>query len=175
MLRNSAYGGLVGMLPRTTRRGLVILRPLLCTRRQTLRDFLSHNQIRWREDASNQSPKYFRNRLRKLLAAAPSLSDELLALSAACTQLRQWARSAAPELNETINVEKLAKLPKILAAESARKWLMARGMPAREVQKSVIERLLAMADDAATSPRQDFPGKLRIRRRGGIIFGDGGA
>ncbi|HMB96249.1 MAG TPA: tRNA lysidine(34) synthetase TilS [Tepidisphaeraceae bacterium] len=172
LLRNSSYTSLAGMLPRITIDKLLILRPLLGVRRQALRDYLLKNNLRWREDASNQSPKYFRNRMRKLLAAYPSLFDELIDLSAACARLRQWARSTAPPLQERISINDFANLPKILANESSRKWLIDRGVPAREIKIGVIDRLIAMADDAATPARQDFPGGVRVRRRGRIIFSD---
>jgi tRNA(Ile)-lysidine synthetase-like protein len=172
LLRNSAYGGLVGMQPQATLGSLLILRPLLHTRRQSLRNYLTQNHLAWREDASNESAKYLRNRLRKLLATEPRLIDDLLVLSEACGRLRQWTRSVAPTLDEEIRVEELAKLPKILADESIRNWLIARGVPPPKVESSVIERLLAMAADAATPPKQEFPGKRSVRRRGGIIFVD---
>ena len=43
---------------------LEVIRPLLASRRQELRDFLLENELSWREDASNAEPFATRNRMR---------------------------------------------------------------------------------------------------------------
>lgn len=170
LLRGSDYVALGGMAQRTIIGGSLILRPLLSIRREELRAYLATNQMSWREDASNQSPEYLRNRLRRLLvASSPAMSERLIELGQTCAALRQWARSAAPLLEERFSTATLARLPAILAAESARRWLIDRGMPAEHVQTEAIRRLIAMASDAATPARQDFPGPMRVCRRAGVI------
>jgi tRNA(Ile)-lysidine synthase len=170
LVRGSHYAGLAAMSPRTILGELIVIRPLLGVRREKIRGYLSQQNIDWKEDASNQSSKFFRNQLRKLLAGHPQLVDELISLSSACAQLRNWSRSTAPVFEEQLNIAKLARLPKILASESARQWLIDRGVPAKQIESTTIERLIAMANDAATGARQDFPGGLHLRRRGGVIF-----
>ena len=68
-----------------------LLRPLLFTRPQALRELLRQCGIVWREDASNDSPAFTRNRLRHnvlplLRAENPSLDRSMAAL----WQLAQW-------------------------------------------------------------------------------------
>jgi hypothetical protein len=64
----------------------------------------------------------------------------------------------------------------VLAAEAARAWLAGRGAPRDELSAAVLGRLVAMARDAATPPRVNFPGGLWVgRRRGriGVVASDG--
>lgn len=169
LLRGSLSAGLAGMSPRAMVGGLLILRPLLGVPGEMLRQHLRSRGIAWREDSSNASPRYLRNRVRAMLRGDAALSAALLDLSRACAALRQWTRRGAPTLGESFAVAELADLPRILAAESARRWLVARAAPADELGPDVIDRLIEMAADAASAPRQHFPGGLLVRRRAGRI------
>jgi len=169
LLRGSGPAGLAGMSPRATVGGLLILRPLLAVPGELLRQHLRSRGIAWREDASNASPRYLRNRVRAILRSDAALSAALLELSRACGALRQWTRRNAPTLGECFAAADLADLPRILAAESARRWLVERGSPPGQVSPGAIGRLIAMAADAATPSRQCFPGGLLVRRRAGRV------
>lgn len=169
LLRGSSAAGLAGMSPRTELAGLTIFRPLLRLRHADLVDHLRRELLAWREDASNTSDDYLRNRLRKLLIAAPSLANALTDLATACTDLRDWTSQTAPTLAETFSVAELADLPEPLARESARRWLVDRGAPVDQAGSAAAARLIAMASDAATPSRQDFPGSLAVRRSRGAI------
>jgi hypothetical protein len=145
---------------------------LLRLRRAALREYLNCIGQPWREDASNASPQYERNRLRMLLGAKPELTASLLALASASRRQRNWVRSAAPTLSDTFAAGDLRDLPEVLAHESARCWLAARGAPPDELPPATLDRLIRVATDAASPPRQHFPGGLLVRRRGGAIFAD---
>lgn len=172
LLRGSGVMGLGGMAGRTTVGGLLILRPLLGVRREQLRAFLASRGQPWREDASNQSGQYLRNRLRRGLAGQPALTDALLALGEACAELREWVRGQVPPLEAVLPVERLRDLPALVARETARQWLTGRGVPDHEIVPAVLDRLLAMAADAASPPRRHFPGRVLVRRWGGVLFVD---
>jgi hypothetical protein len=172
LLRGSGLSGLAGMSGRATVGGLLILRPLLAERRAELRHYLREIPQPWREDDSNRSPKYLRNRLRWVLGANPELTGALLALSLSCQELREWLRQAAPLLPERFTGIELGALPEVLAGESARKWLRSRGAPAGELSPTVLRRLIDLTTDAASPPRQSFPGNLLVRRRGGVIWAE---
>lgn len=169
LLRGSGPAGLRGMSADTVVSGLRILRPLLCVRRDALREHLRRIGQRWREDASNTSPKYARNRLRQFLAARPELLGPLLELGRSAGALRQWATSASPVLPESFAARELADLPSILADAAARNWLTRAGCPRDLITPETVEQLRTMAGDAATPPRQDFPGHVTIRRRAGRL------
>src|SRR5205823_3368696 len=158
--------GLAGMAERTTVGGLTMLRPLLAARREDLRQYLRGRGQPRREDESNASDDYFRNRLRRLLAAHPALTEDLLALAAACRELRRYPRRHAPVLPEEFAVAAVREVPPLLARESVRQWLESHGCPPEDLSRAVLDRLLLMATDAAAPARSHFSGPLLIRRKG---------
>ncbi|HEY2585160.1 MAG TPA: tRNA lysidine(34) synthetase TilS [Tepidisphaeraceae bacterium] len=169
LIRGSGPAGLVGMSGRMQMGDLVMLRPLLGVRRGLLREYLQAIGQGWREDASNASDDYLRNRLRKWLAEEPGVHEALIALCEACRGVSEWAKGAAPRLEEAFPVGRLAGLPDVLAHEAARQWLEARGAPPEELSEGVLERLVMMARDAASPPRAHFPGSVLVRRRSGVL------
>jgi hypothetical protein len=96
------------------------------------------------------------------VAAAVAAAD-------AMRELNDWARAAAPVLADAFAPRALAALPDVLAAEAARRWLTGRGVPRDELSPGVLDRLIEMARDAATPPRQQFPGGLTVARGKGTI------
>lgn len=181
LLRGSGPSGLCGMEPCATVAGLTILRPLLPARRSSLRQVLRHIDQPWREDESNASDRYLRNRLRRLLEARPELTEALLALGQACAETRDWVRANTPDFTGEgggLPVGALRALPIPLAREAARRWLAGKHVPPDDLTPDVLDRLIEMAADAASPPRRHFPGGLLVRRRAGRILmeaGDGDA
>lgn len=169
LLRGSGPMGLAGMERAADLGGLRMVRPLLGIRRDDLRGFLQRIGQPWREDASNASDKYLRNRLRRLLAEKTALFEPLVELGEACLALRDWTRGYSPVLGGTFCQSQLADLPSLLAAESARRWLMDRGVPPDQISPAIVSRLVTMATDAGSASRAHFPGGVLVRRRGGII------
>jgi tRNA(Ile)-lysidine synthase len=173
LLRGSGPAGLTGIAPRSVVRGLLVMRPLVRVTRAALRAYLADLGQAWREDASNASGAYLRNRLRPVLRNAPALTQSLLELAGSCAALRDWAHDAAPTLPPQFRVEQLCGLTPILSRESARRWLAARGAPEAALSPDVLDRLTAMAADAATPARQHFPGRLLVGRKGGLVSAAG--
>jgi tRNA(Ile)-lysidine synthase len=173
LLRGSGPAGLTGMRRDAVVGGLRVLRPLLAERREALRELLRGRGIGWREDASNRSPDQQRNRVRALLAGRPELHHTLLELADASGALVSWLRGCGPALGERIDVAQLRNVPPPVAREAARRWLARRS--GGEVSPAAAQRLVQMALDAASPPRQHFPGALLVRRRGGMIFVDDGS
>ncbi|CAN5677141.1 hypothetical protein BH09PLA1_BH09PLA1_24070 [soil metagenome] len=169
LLRGAGCSSLAGIAPSTTVDNVRVIRPLLTTRRDALRTFLVDSKHSWREDSSNTSPDYLRNRLRAILRSRDDLTEALLDLSAACASLNRWAKQCAPNLDEQFAIGQLDQLPAILARRSAGDWLKRRGVPAGLIDRAVIDRLRTMCADAATASRQQFPGGVFVRRRAGII------
>jgi tRNA(Ile)-lysidine synthase len=169
LLRGVGPAALGGIRPDAQVAGLRILHPLLGVRAAHLRAELVRRGATWREDASNESDKYLRNRLRGLLRTDDRLTAAMLGLGRACAAWRDWIDAAAPQLAESFRVSELHDLPDPLARHAVRRWLLARGAPADDLGPAVIDRLLAMVRDAATPPRQSFPGSLIVHRRRGII------
>lgn len=170
MLRGASAANLGGMQLQSKVGGLIILRPLLQIRRMSLREYLVSIGQNWREDASNESDRYARNRVRKILNENSGLAMDLLAIGQASRRLRAWTTTHAPKLDANFDVQQILSLPRILAHESARQWLASRNVPREELTAPIIERLLTMATDAASPPRAHFPGGILVHRRQGRIW-----
>jgi tRNA(Ile)-lysidine synthase len=169
LLRGSGFTAQAGMRERAVVGGVQIVRPLLDVRRETLRAYLRAMGQAWREDASNSSPTYLRNRVRAVLRDNPHLTQCLLDLGRACRDARQWVRQAAPLLGDCFPAALLARQPRIIAMESARRWLSQHGVADGAISSAAISQLLEMANDAASPARQHFPGRIVVARRRGEI------
>jgi tRNA(Ile)-lysidine synthase len=172
LLRGSGPLGLAGMSPRARIAGLTVLRPLLETRRSDLRSFLTKRDQPWREDASNQSDAYARNRVRKFLDSHPDLHEPLLVLGRSCSGCKRWIAENSPHLAQKFPAKALADLPRMLGRESARRWLASHSASAADLTPEVLDRLRGMAADAATPATFSFPANLRVHRRRGWISRD---
>jgi tRNA(Ile)-lysidine synthase len=60
LTRGTGLEGLTGIPVQNDR----VIRPLLCTSRQEIENYAKANDIQWREDSSNASDKYVRNKIR---------------------------------------------------------------------------------------------------------------
>lgn len=169
LLRGGGPAALAGMASDTRVGGVRIVRPLLAVDRERLRAMLAAADQPWREDQSNASPQYLRNRLRKILEKNPALSARLAALGRSCGQINAWTTANAPELAERFPSEALAGGGP-LARRAAAAWLAGRGVPRDRIDRASCDRLIEMAADAASAARMEFAGGVAVRRRGGVIF-----
>lgn len=169
LLRGSSQRGMVGMAIKSHLGGMTVMRPLLEVRRDALRHWLTSIGQGWREDSSNQSRQYARNRVRQWLAHHVELTPVLCEMAQANRQLREILSRVAPKLEDPFDLSRLWDLPKPIAAEACRKWLCRVGCPAGEITDQAIGKLLNMSNDAASSPRVHFPGGQWVIRKNGKI------
>lgn len=172
LLRGAGPAGLTGIRAESEVAGLTLLHPLLSVPRAALQQELLRRGLMWREDASNQSPAYLRNRVRALLEQHPALAQAMRDLGASCQAYGAALGASAPHLGPSFGLEQLREEPPPLARHAARRWLRERGAPGDDVNAATTDRLLAMARDAASPARQHFPGGLLVRRRRGVISVD---
>lgn len=104
LLRGSGTQGLAAMRPQATRGTLMLARPLLGIGRAEILAFLQALGQNWREDASNRSRRYTRNRLR--LDVFPAL--EALGGSGLSERLATTARLAAADDDLLVQQAQLA-------------------------------------------------------------------
>ena len=176
ILRGCGLRGLAGMAQKTRAHGVPVVRPLLWVRRAELRAFLAEQAQKWREDASNRSPFYLRNRVRTeilpvLEGVQPRVVELLIRLAAnarmaegllePATQ-RALARAivSKPRGAMVLNRVLLRKLPLELRRRVLRAALLACGVPADRID---FEQLLA-----ATRHLRKGPGK-KVQ----LVFGGG--
>lgn len=169
LARGSLWWTLRGIEPAAQHGELLVLRPLLAARRARLREYLETIGQAWREDASNESMQFARNRARTLLESNPALLAPSLELARSCDELCDWIDGVAPTLPAFFAVGELADRPVVIARLSAMRWLISQGCPPTECSTEVIDRLIEMCRDAATPQRQSFPGPFEVRRRSGTI------
>ncbi len=141
-LRGASIAGLAGIPPRRElAENLLLVRPLLHVTRQETRAFCETNDYPWREDSSNQSEIYTRNRVRHLLpqvAHAGSVSTEQLA--------RQTARAALlwREDNEFLNVM-AREQRELLTLQHGEDLLVLNGVRFAALPASIGRRVLRVA------------------------------
>jgi len=169
LLRGAGPAGLAGMAGQAQVAGITVLRPLLAVRREALREYLNSIGQCWREDASNQSDHYARNRLRKYLAGRGNLAESLLRLADASAAYRSWIVQNAPHLAQPFKAEALAEWPDMLARHAARRWLETGSGNREELLPAVLDRLVLMCRDVATPSRQQFPGGILVVRKKGVM------
>jgi len=185
MFRGSGPDGLGG-IPERSADGVVV-RPLLRVRRSEIEAYAAERGISWREDRSNDSVAYARNRLRlrwlpglsedfneQLLMAVGNLAEaqrrdsewigSLVEREAALrfTPEGSWLRTRAEDWHE---------LPEALARRLAR-WGLRRCGGERDATRVHLERMLAFLRAANPGARLELPGGTRLERdRAGFRLG----
>ncbi len=154
LARGSSSSGLAAPRPvQLHRDGRTFLRPLLTLRKTEILTALRAAGLGWREDASNATGDYFRNRVRHevlpaLHAASPhdplsgaALTRELLDEDAAA--LDAWLDELLPASSLTtysLQLTPLLDRPRALWRRALRRW-----PPAAELARAGFEQLLAAA------------------------------
>lgn len=170
LLRGAGIEGLCGIPRETVLGGIRILRPLLSVRRQLLREYLRAHGIPWREDASNASPHYQRNRVRILLDGHPELAVPLLEVAEAFARLSAWLDQETPRLIPSPMVRNLRDLDPLVQLHALRTWLLDQGIPGDEISLALLGRIREMVEDSASPPAIAAPGGVEVRRRGGRLM-----
>ncbi len=164
LLRGSGTAGLSGIHPVV--QGWII-RPLLGVRRSALRQWLAAGQQAWREDTSNQDPRFLRNRLRRevlpQLAAFNPRVVETLAHTAEVAREEEafWRRYLRPLLEScvqhredqiVVDREALRRWPRAVARRVLRQALIcAAELPGERPQPEAASAVSNPLWDAASS------------------------
>jgi tRNA(Ile)-lysidine synthase len=185
LLRGTGPDGLAG-IPERSPDGRIV-RPLLHVTRAQIVGFAAERGLAWREDASNESPAYARNRLRRewLPGLArefnPRLLRALASLAEAQRKDSEWIEShVAREALERfemdgsrlqIQTDGWRELPEALSRRLARCALERCGA-ARLVSRRHLERMDAFLRGGALDRTLELPGELRlVRDRTGVHLG----
>jgi tRNA(Ile)-lysidine synthase len=180
LLRGAGGTGLAAM--RTRSRDLI--RPLLAVTREEVLAHLRERGLPWREDPTNDDPRFRRNRVRRELIPYlesrinPSARKALARAAALAADESELLAGLARELAERIGRRDgegvvlarpgLASAPRALARLAIRHWLAEVG-GLREVSAAHVERILALAAcERASGRRLPLPGG----REACVRFGD---
>jgi tRNA(Ile)-lysidine synthase len=184
LFRGSGPDGLGG-IPERSADGAVV-RPLLRLSRADLERYARARGLRWREDASNSSPDYARNRLRKWLPRLaedfnPRLLRAIADLAEAQQRDSEWIRAAVEREADArlagegtwlrIDTKDWGALPAALARRVAREALVRAG-GARDVERVHLERMVTFLCSASPGRHIELPGGLSlVRDRAGFRLG----
>jgi tRNA(Ile)-lysidine synthase len=175
MLRGTGTTGLRGVRP-LTNDGIV--RPLLALHRDEIRRHLQHEGIAWREDATNESSAFLRNRVRSKLL--PLLRDWQPAIDASLQRIAEiseceeeyWTRETAAALADCAVVSadgvifdcrSLAHRHPALAIRVIRAAIGAVLGSLDRLAYSHLVRILDLARQTSGEGRVRFPGGIATR------------
>jgi tRNA(Ile)-lysidine synthase len=180
LLRGAGARGLSGIPPR---RGEVV-RPLIDRGRAEGLAWLSRRGLEWRDDPTNASPRYTRNRLRleiwpRLLELNPSLEA---ALARTADLLRDDERALAARARAllkaapTLEVARLRRAPRAVVRRVIRRLAFEAGGRAAVPEASHVERALELLDGEGDRQVELRAGLVTSRRgrRLSVAKGAGG-
>ncbi|MEP0845121.1 MAG: tRNA lysidine(34) synthetase TilS, partial [Phycisphaerae bacterium] len=185
IVRGTGLRGLGGIRPeRAIRPGsdIRIIRPLLKFRQKALLDYLAERGIAYREDSSNHSPEYTRNRIRH--AVLPLLREKFNPqVAEALLRLGEQARGVDAYLSETserlmeslvvsydgsqiaLHAQLLARKPRAIQTQVIRNALLRLGMLEQDLTYGHLESVAALAGGGERNKTLDLPGGFRAARR----------
>lgn len=187
LLRGTGPDGLAGILPCSPDGRLI--RPLLCVSREEIEAHAEARGIVWREDSSNASDRYQRNRIRRHWLPAlteefnPKLLRALGDLAEAQQRDAEWindlvAQEARARLSKKgawlrIDTRDWERLPEALTRRLVRSALVRCGA-GRHVSRRHLERMLAFLREGRLGTAIELPNSLQLRRDAeGFLLGPG--
>ena len=184
LMRLARGAGPTALFAMTARGPGPFVKPLLSLTRDALRRWLAKRRIPYREDPTNASLAFDRNRVRRLVlpvlarelnpAAARHIVDGAARLREDAILLDTMARERFDALAArrrgalTIAADDLGALPRPIASRVARIALDEAGCDPRRVTARHVDALLALVI-AARPASVDLPGRVTARRRGGLV------
>ncbi|MBW8782089.1 MAG: tRNA lysidine(34) synthetase TilS [Verrucomicrobia bacterium] len=182
LARGSGTAGLAA--PRPVQKmpaGRVHLRPLLTLTKKQVMDSLRQAGAVWREDASNESGDYFRNRIRRdVLPAWRTAAEARNALAGAALSrelleeddvaLEAWLDALAPlTASGQMDVRGLAGKPRALLRRALHRWLGAQRAPG-DLSRQGFEVLLAAVTRGAATRFSLGTSGFAVIRKGFLVF-----
>ncbi|MBT3296818.1 MAG: tRNA lysidine(34) synthetase TilS [Verrucomicrobia bacterium] len=175
-------GLLSDRVPGASRAETQVIRPLLGTPRGAVETFLRERGECWREDASNRSMAFLRNRVRHELLPwleerlNPSVREALWRTADILNEEDAWMEGlAASALVDGMDAigrfdrAALMALERPLARRVIRKWLGLVGVPVVSVTFAHMGRIYALAEKTQGSRAVSLPGPWRVVRRYGHL------
>ncbi len=176
--RTDSARSLAGIWPETSWNDVRILRPLLHSRRDALRDYLRERDIAWIDDPSNENRRFERVRVRQdmvtddVVALAARADTAQKAATAVDARARDWLRGSAQ-----IAATGLVTLPRLAfaaladdVAEAALRWVLMAAGSGRAPERRALLDLLARLRRAGSS-RMTLAGAVVVARKRDILVG----
>ena len=160
------------------------VKPLLGIERAALRAWLRKKRISFRDDPSNTSQRFDRNRVRQLVvptlakAVNPAAARHLVEAAGRLREDAAYLDALARDRFEALATRRvdvllvpapeLAALPRALAARVALMALVTAGCDPRRISSRQIDAVILLAS-AAPGSSLDLAGRVAARRRGGLL------
>lgn len=172
LLRGTGLRGLCGIRPAATLEGVRFIRPLLTLRRAEIEAYCRCEGLGWRDDASNRSCAFTRNRIRlrlipEMSKQLPDAVERLVRLADLCRGAQERIETAADAIQPRKTGENSIALERAVFAEQS-PWVQAEligravqglGSGLRDVTSRHYQSL--MAEAAAAKPSQTvWPGGI---------------
>ncbi len=167
--------------------GIALLRPLLDVPRADIEAFLEREGQTWREDASNASAAFLRNRVRHELLPLleerlnPSVRRVLCRTAGILAEEDVWLDEMAAEALDgcqdgqgRLDRKVLGLLPPALGRRVVRRWLMVGGVPSCAIDFKSVERVRVLAEQKAGSRAVALQADFRVVRRYGRLSVEAG-
>jgi tRNA(Ile)-lysidine synthase len=161
---------------------VALLRPLLDVSRDDIEAFLEREGQAWREDVTNASTDFLRNRVRHEVLPLleerlnPAVRQTLCRTAEIFAEEDAWVGELAKEAlgdclddGGRLKREALALLPAALARRVVRRWLGEEGVAAVRADFSSVERVRELAGQATGSREVTLQGGWRVVRRYGVL------
>ena len=163
LIRGTGLKGLGAIAPVSGR----IIRPMLLTNRQEVEDFLDQWSLPHREDSSNASDAFLRNRLRHdvmplLKAENPRLAENLSRMALRLRQDEDFLRQQA-DWDSLPGVEALKIMPEAIRSRCIEAFLKQNGVP--EPEDSHISAVEDILYSDRPSARVNLPGGVTVTRQ----------
>ena len=191
ILRGTGLAGLAGIpRVRTLTEAATLVRPLLDVSRDEVLEYLQRLGKSFREDSSNASSRYTRNRIRHELLPLleqeyhPNVRQSIARLSRIAEEADQFVDARARRLlsrykrlfgdDVEIDTRPLRRSPDLVARAALMLIWRWQGWPLADMSFEKWDQLLAIAREPATvdnpriAPRM-FPGGIRAERQGEIL------
>lgn len=185
LMRGAGTGGLSGIRPRRRFGSLQLVRPLLGWPRAALRHWLQSQNHSWREDKSNQSMRFLRNRIRLELlplleSYQPGIRKVLVNMAArqrsAHSLLVQQSRKLLRRslLRKTaraweFDARRLLAASPVAAAMVLRQAIVGLGGRKDGISGTVLSELLDQMRQTQHPVRRQFSGTVNIESRRGAV------
>ena len=162
LVRGTGLKGLGGIAPVNGK----VIRPMLTVTRREVEAFLAEYALPHREDSTNHTDAFQRNRIRRnvmplLIQENPSLAETL---SATALNLRADEDYLSSMAGDTLPpVQTLRELHPAIRARVLERFLKENGVPEPEKRHIALAEQLVFSDKP--SARADFPGGVTIARR----------
>lgn len=187
MLRGSGVKGLSGMEAKRDN----IIRPLLCTKKEEILEYLESLSQKYREDETNEDTQYSRNYIRKkILPRFEKLRDNsldhIISLSSEAAEVnsfiekkaRELLLEAAGEANKNYLIKDsylryktdlIAEAEPILGRTAVRLLIDEAGVSLRDISRTHVEKIYSLLEKTEAS-EVHLPQGVKVILENGVIY-----